>query len=94
MDHRTKSSISVAGRSGSGQKGVHSWYDVRIVYCIRPLRINIQCLPLIRPKNMGYIIVTRGPLPSAGRNFVISFSFPNKNIKALYFYIKLLSLHF
>lgn len=51
-----KSSISIAGRSGSGQKGMCCWYAVRIVYCRRQLRINIQCLLLIRSKNMHYLL--------------------------------------
>lgn len=77
-----KSSMSTALGSALGQKGVCSCWDVRTVYCRRLLRINIQCLLLIKPKHMHYLVVTHGPLPSAGTHFVISLSSFNKNIKA------------
>lgn len=59
---------------------VCSCWDVRIFYCRRLLRIDIQCLLLIKPKHMHYLVVTHGPLSSIGTNFVISLSSLNKNI--------------
>lgn len=60
--HCCCSSIEGGGRSQKlvrviqDRKVMHSWYDVRTVYCRRLLRINIQCLLLIRPKNMCYLL--------------------------------------